>query len=165
MTHRLIHPDTHLDHGLTSMHLTWLLAELDQRWRDERWFDGLTPEELASTPPLVATFEMPAHLDPLPCALWGPNTSGAPVPEENVRYVKRGSRTWTSRVAKDPGEVSLRSRKVTAVLGPHEGKIILYTVYGGPQAPREPGDPNLPEEARAFSEKFWSEHALVWEEK
>jgi hypothetical protein len=40
---------------------------------------------------------------------------------------------------------------------------VLYTAYGGPQAPREPGDPAIKDFAeQAASEIFWSEHALAF---
>jgi hypothetical protein len=36
----------------------------------------------------------------------------------------------------------------------------LYTAYGGPEAPQEPTDPNLPAGKREMSETFWKVHAL-----
>lgn len=36
---------------------------------------------------------------------------------------------------------------------------ILYTAYGGPCVPQEPGDPSCRD--RAASEAFWAQHALV----
>jgi hypothetical protein len=40
--------------------------------------------------------------------------------------------------------------------------MILYTAFGGPAAPREPGDPSLDgnEAGLAESKAFWAEHAL-----
>jgi hypothetical protein len=40
---------------------------------------------------------------------------------------------------------------------------MLYTAFGGPLAPKEPGDPTLKDSEREESEKFWSQHALVEE--
>jgi hypothetical protein len=44
------------------------------------------------------------------------------------------------------------------------GKIkhacILYTAFGGPLTPKEPGDATLSGEERQESFKFWSQHAL-----
>ncbi len=57
------------------------------------------------------------------------------------------------------------TRTLTVIAGPSDGKAcVLYTSYGGPCAPREPGDPGIPnwegvQEARAF----WAEHALAAE--
>ena len=45
------------------------------------------------------------------------------------------------------------------------GRQVMYTCYGGPSAPREPGDMyfQLPgkEEELAASKKFWAVHALA----
>ena len=50
---------------------------------------------------------------------------------------------------------------MTVVAGP-DGEIPcrLYTCYGGPCAPREPGDTSLSDEERAESLAFWLQHAL-----
>ena len=38
---------------------------------------------------------------------------------------------------------------------------MLFTAFGGPLAPREPGDPDMTDAKEiAESKKFWSEHAL-----
>lgn len=49
-------------------------------------------------------------------------------------------------------------------LGPDEqDQLNCYTAFGGPLAPKEPGDPTLKPEERAKSEAFWREHALAAE--
>ena len=46
---------------------------------------------------------------------------------------------------------------MTIVCGPHDGHdFVLFTAYGGPQAPREPFEDKSPE-----ARKFWEEHALA----
>lgn len=50
-------------------------------------------------------------------------------------------------------------RTVTVIAGPHDGQpCVLFTAFGGPLAPQEPGDPGCkdPDASRAF----WAEHAL-----
>ena len=94
----------------------------------------------------------------LPCYLYGPAMGDDPITDREVVLARRGDRTWSSRtVGASPRDISV----ATVVVGPHEGKRVLYTVYGGPAAPREPGDPDLPEAERAASEAFWSTHALT----
>ena len=106
---------------------------------------------------LVETFDIPNNFESVPCGLIGPATGGDPVPETAVTYVTRGNRAGESRMVDAP---PVMSRKVTVIMGPHEGETILYTAYGGPCAPREPWDASLTDEERVESEKFWSEHAL-----
>jgi hypothetical protein len=48
------------------------------------------------------------------------------------------------------------SRLVTIVCGPHDGALVLFTAYGGPEAPREPAD-----DPSEKSRDFWSVHALA----
>lgn len=53
----------------------------------------------------------------------------------------------------------------SALYGPVMGDAVvtpcvLFTVFGGPMAPRELFDPTLPASERSESERFWSEHAL-----
>ena len=102
----------------------------------------------------IATIELPAELGTVPCGLYGPLMGDAPVTE--VTLVKRGTREWTSRVVSLP---TRETRVVSIIAGPHENEpCILYTAFGGPVAPQEPGDPgcrNLEE-----SNSFWAKHAL-----
>lgn len=76
------------------------------------------------------------------------------------------------------------ARVITVIAGPHKvtcgcklsgrrdcieceghgdvNETVLYTAYGGPCAPREPGDPNIKSwDELLESRKFWAEHALV----
>lgn len=108
------------------------------------------------------------------CALVGPVCGDPAVTEAEVRYVTRSGRAGATRaLAKTPmGENHVgilrvkwpASRRVTAVFGPAQGddpRPVLYTMYGGPAAPREPWDPTLDDAGRRESEAFWAEHALV----
>lgn len=116
--------DSHLDHGLRAEHLRWLL----ERFRDREAF-------------FVETVELPAELPPLSSALYGPTMSDAPVLDTEVVLEARGGRSWPSRLVDRPQRPT---RLLTVVAGPHEGlACVLYTSYGGPAAPREPGDPAL----------------------
>jgi len=137
----VILPESHLDHGLTPEQRAWLLATLSDR---EGFF--------------IVTVELPPELGTVPCGLHGPRMGDPPVPEEQVRWASRGDRAWPSRLT---STAPRPTRQVTVIAGP-EGDIptALYTAFGGPLAPREPGDPTLEGEALVEAQSFWSEHAL-----
>lgn len=133
---------SHLDHNLTPEHVAWLLAQFADK---DAFF--------------IATVELPENLAPLECGLYGPTVGDEPVAEADVTYAIRGARKCASRMTARPVRPT---RLVTVIAGPHEDKpCVLYTAYGGPAAPREPGDLTIPsweeiQKARAF----WAEHAL-----
>lgn len=132
--------DSHTDHGLTPAHLDWLTKAIEER----------NPPEGVS----VLEFEIPPHLSPLETALV------SDVPESLVYYAIRGKRKCASRLVDRP----LASTRIcTAIVGPNVNiPFVLYTAYGGPAAPREPGDPDLvKEEDWKASKAFWSTHALA----
>ena len=135
-------PVSHLDHGLTSAHVQWLLARFAER-------DGF----------FIETVTLPDELAPLMSGIHGPIVGDAPVGEAEVWYAIRGDRAYASRLcSRAPRE----TRQMTVIAGPHEAeKCVLYTAYGGPLACREPGDPSVTDPAdKAKSEAFWAEHAL-----
>ncbi len=135
-----LHPDSHVDHGLSQAQVDHLL----ERFADRSAF-------------FVETVDLPDELGTVPCDLVGPSVGDAPVPEGQVSYRARGSRAWRSRVVAGPPR---RSRQVTVVAGPHDGQpCVLYTAYGGPAAPQEPDDPGCRDVAA--SRAFWREHALI----
>lgn len=137
-----ITPASHLDHGLNGKQLAHVLKRFAER---DAFF--------------VETFDLPEELGTVPCGLHGPLMGDAPVAESFVAYQTRGERTWPSRIAVARGV--RQTRKVTIVAGPHEGDAcIIYTIYGGPQAPKEATDPTLAPEKRAESVDFWAAHAL-----
>lgn len=136
--------DSHTDHALNA----GVIKYIEQRFADREAF-------------FVETFELPAKAGTVECSLVGPVLGYDPIPESMVDYVVRGDRKYASRVV-EWGEKE-RTRLVTVIAGPHDGRpCVLYTAYGGPRAPREPGDPAIAswEELEA-SRKFWSVHALI----
>jgi len=166
------HPGSHVDHGFTEAQLRYLL----DRFADQTGF-------------FIDTIELPEQLGTVPCGLYGPIMGDAPINENEVRYARRGDRAWDSRlIVQGPiGCLPRATRKVTVIAGPHEeadvcprcagklgapgacdlcdgyGKIkyacILYTAFGGPLAPQEPGDPGCKD--LTASTAFWRDHALA----
>ena len=162
------HSDSHVDHNLTADQLRYLL----DRFADRNAF-------------FLETFELPEDLGSVPCGLWGPIMGDTPVDETEVCHEQRGSRAWPSRLVK---RATRPSRQVTVIAGPHDepcpqcttsawnllhrtdcptcagaGEIkhacILYTAFGGPASPQEPGDPSCKDPAASAT--FWRDHALA----
>lgn len=137
---------SHVDHGLSSEQLRWLLDQTEGR-----------------TAFFIETFTLPEHLGTVECGIVGPAVGEPPVSEDDVKYVVRGNRKCASRVLREP-IAKPRTRMVSIIAGPTEGHegIVLYTAYGGPVAPREPGDTMIPTwDAIVESRTFWAEHALI----
>lgn len=133
--------ESHVDHALTHEQLEWLTA----RFVDRRAF-------------FIETVELPVSMGTVPCGLHGPLAGDQPVPESEVVYQTRGDRKHPSRMVARPPRPT---RTVTVIAGPHgEEPCILYTAFGGPLTPKEPGDPTLTPEQRAESERIWALHAL-----
>lgn len=137
--------DSHLDHNLSVGQLDFLKKHFANR-----------------TEFFAEAIELPEELGTIEVSLVGPETGATPVPEEDVLYTVRGDRKCASRVFRTPPKRP-QSRLVTVIAGPHEEHAcVLYTAYGGPKAPREPGDPYIGswdelQEAR----RFWANHALI----
>lgn len=135
-------PVSHLDHNLSPAHVAWLLEYFADK-------DGF----------FIATVTLPDSLGEVDCGLYGPACGDEPVVEADVTYAVRGTRKCASRLVDRP---TRKTRVLTVIAGPHEEhKCVLYTSYGGPSAPREPGDLGIAtweqvQEARAF----WTDHAL-----
>lgn len=137
---------SHLDHGLTSAQLEWLLARFATR---NEFF--------------IATEELPENLGTVESLIWGPIVGDNPVEEMSVFYQIRNGRPCASRMVKRPPR---RTSIVTVVAGPTKDEpCVLYTAYGGPAAPREPGDTSIPcwegPGSVLESRAFWREHALA----
>ena len=134
------HHDSHLDHNLTAAQVAHVLAHFADR---SAFF--------------CETFEIPRELGGVPCGLYGPLLGDPPVGDAEVTLACRGTRTWTSRLVARP----MRSFQTVVVIGgPHDGHpCILYTIYGGPLAPQEPGDPGCKDPAASAA--FWRDHALA----
>lgn len=137
---------SHTDH-VTKAHVAWIVERFAGR---EGFF--------------IETVEVPEELPTLECGLHGPRVDDAPVPAVDCRMVERSGRvtrgvTWPSRVCDRP---TRQTRTMTIIAGPDDGEpMVLYTAFGGPRAPREPGDPDIRDEAeKAKSDTFWSKHAL-----
>lgn len=161
ITHR-----SHLDHSLTIDHVRFLLAHSCAR-------DGF----------FIASLTMPTELPALPCALRGPIVGNPAIADEDTIMRARNGRAWPSRMLADARKpmrtrmapdgpegpvwgwsATHRSRVLTAIGGPSDGHpCVLYTAYGGPLAPREPGDPSLVGADLDEAIAFWSQHALVGE--
>jgi hypothetical protein len=134
-------PQSHVDHHLTPAHIAFIL----ERYADCAAF-------------FIETIEMPDDLPGLPCTLHGPIMGDDPVPDEECEMLVRGERAGPSRIcAREPRLV----HTLTVIGGPDgDEPCVLYTAYGGAQAPREPWDPSLTPEAREEAIHFWAEHAL-----
>ena len=135
-----LHADSHLDHHLMPAQVTYLVTHFADR---AAFF--------------IATIELPEALGTVPCDLYGPIMGDPPVATASVTCAPRGARTWTSRLIALP---SRPTRQVTVIAGPHgDAPCVLYTAYGGPCAPQEPGDPGCRDQA--VSAAFWADHALA----
>jgi len=137
----IITAESHLDHGLTEAQVAHILSVYGTR---EGFF--------------IETFELPEALGSVPCGLHGPVTGDAAVGEGEVSYETRGDRGWPSRVCERPER---GTREVTLIAGPHGDATVLYTAFGGPLAPKEPGDPSIPADKEKESRDFWAAHALT----
>lgn len=137
--------ESHLDHGLTVEQLQHVLA----RYKEAKAF-------------FIETIDLPIGLGEVPCSLYGPIMGDEPVNEDDVIYDYRGVRPHKSRLLNQPVRPS---RKITVIAGPHEGQpCFLYSTFGGPLAPKEPGDPTFQQETvakQAEAIKFWTQHALA----
>ena len=134
------HNDSHVDHGLTAEQLRYLL----DRFADRNAF-------------FLETIELPEDLGTVPCGLYGPIMGDPPIDEIEVHHERRGSRKWTSRLVERP---TRPTRMITVIAGPHDGNAcVLFTAFGGPASPQEPGDPGCKDPAASAA--FWREHALA----
>jgi len=136
------HSDSHTDHVSDEI-LAYVLQKYEGR---EEFF--------------VETFELPGHLPEIDCALYGPACGDEPIKDEECVFENRPGRNWVSRLVNRPVR---KTRTCTVVAGPYENnKCVLYTVYGGPIAAKEPNDPNIQTgSVLAASAIFWSTHALA----
>jgi hypothetical protein len=142
------HGVSHVDHGLTASQLIFIC----KRFQDRRAF-------------FIEELELPKDLGTVACALYGPAMGDDPITEDEVVYRVREGRKWTSRMAAPHvfHAKRRRSRKIVVIGGPNDNdECVLYTAYGGPLAPREPGDLTISSwEELLSSRKFWSEHCLA----
>ena len=129
---------SHLDHGITAHVLDYVL----KRFAHKNEF-------------FIESFDVGVDLA---CGLYGPAMGDSPITEEEVHYAPRNGREWMSRLVNKPVRTS---QTVTIVAGPHgDNACVLYTAFGGPRAPKEPGDPSHTPDSLKESEAFWAQHAL-----
>lgn len=147
----LIHAASHLDHinHLPPQDMGLVLAQAFLAWEDQ--------QDLSPTGPWSIQFEVPFELN---CDLVGPKLGQDPIPESEVSYKIRNGRKCASRcVSRQPS----KTKKVTMIVGPHDDHpFVVYTIFAGPSAPREPGDPSI-ESWKEIQESrdFWADHALI----
>ncbi len=156
-----IHKDSHVDHGIDAKVRDYVLKQF--RDRTEFFVEVFEYPESYPVYPSLSNWHVTHHGVPLydvdlpsvPCALH------MDVPEDEVHYARREEREWKSRMCKRPVRMV---REVTIIAGPHpddaDAGMILFTMYGGPNAPREPGDPSLDGQALEIAKVFWSCAAL-----
>lgn len=146
--HRLhVIPESHLDHGVSERHIAWAIGWVRIGIKLGRY----APDEVH-----VVTLDLPTESPELP-GLW---TALREAPESEVTYQVRPPRKYASRTTNDR---MAWTRHMTVVFGPHGSTpFALYTAYGGPAAPREPGDPSIANMAELEeSREFWTTHALA----
>jgi hypothetical protein len=132
---------SHTDHGLTNDHLAFITSRFQHH-------EGA----------LCVTLEMPAELPDLTCGLYGPSMGDGVIQSHQVQMAHRGERPYKSRLVAMPPRPT---RLLTVIGGTHDGECILFTAFGGPATPREPGDPSITTpQGRADSDCFWGDHAL-----
>ena len=131
--------ESHVDHGLNQSQLDFLVEKFAGK---DAFF--------------IETVELPEELGTVPCGLHGPLMDDSPVLEAEM--VVRGDRPNPSRLC---DRAARPTSKVTVIAGPNgDDACVLYTAFGGPLAPKEPGDPTLEGKALEESTAFWAVHAL-----
>lgn len=140
---------SHLDHAMTAAQREFALTAI-REGRATVKVGSVSGETVGFA---ILAVELPASLGTVPCALLGPETGGAPISDAEAFTATRNGRPNTSRLTRKP---PVPSSFLTAVIVGGN----LATIYGGPLAPQEPGDPYLAPEGKAASEDFWSKHAL-----
>lgn len=157
MTVRHLASISHTDHGITDAQMAYVIRLLNAEESDSLVKRVGSPGGSF----FICEVTLPENLGIVRCALRGPATGEAPVADSDAFMGKRGNRPNLSRLTH---LLATTSRIVTVIGGeskevPGQG-CIVFTAYGGPLAPQEPGDPYLKEEDRAASVSFWSLHAL-----
>lgn len=140
-----LHADSHVDHVPAEV-----VAYIVERFANR---DGF----------LIETIDLPPHLPEVRCDLHGPEVGDLPIPDDDWFMAHRGGRQWPSKMT---GRKPRMTRVVTFVAGPYQDEsCVLFTVHGGPKAPREVNDPSLVgDDAIDESAEFWSTHALSYTE-
>lgn len=138
----ILHKDSHTDHAIPQSVVDYLLSLYAAR---AAFF--------------IETIDLPTDLPTVQCGLYGPAVGDNPVDESQVFYAARGERAYTSRMIAD---VTRATRTVTVIAGPHDGHpCVMYTAFGGPASPKEPGDPTVKPDEMEKCVAFWRAHALA----
>lgn len=142
---------SHVDHGLTSDHIAFVSAMVAIE---------VERKALALTGGVrVLGLTLPGDLAGLDCGLHGPAMGDNPIAETEVTYEVRANRKNASRMV---SRATRKTREIVVVVGPIDDEpCTLYTSYGGPLAPREPGDQSIGSwDDLEVSRAFWRDHAL-----
>lgn len=172
------HAKSHLDHGLTRNQIEFIFDRYTNR-QDSFLLETIElPADLGMAPcglwgPIMGDPEILNGGEVLPLAPGEYITNAVKFTisanQVKARYEpfdgkitlgkRSADRTWNSRLINLP----MRPVKtVTVIGGTYEDQgCILFTAYGGPPAPREPGDPSLVTDSmKADAIGFWTRHAL-----
>ena len=182
-----LHKESHLDHGLTARQLAHVLLAFEGRDA----FFKLTmqlPDDLGTVPcnlygPIMGDEQVPSSAVEMVSRGGGRSYPSRRLLDEHVPSRSRTTNTVSviagpheEQCAKCGGRGYFTNPFAWYSYGdPNEqhkcekctdGKVkhpcILYTVFGGPIAPKEPDDPTLTDEQRPESIAFWAEHALAF---
>lgn len=147
---------SHVDHGITENIICHCIDALNA-------YVALSQDptnKLQAGPVYKLTTPLPPDLGFVPSGLYGPKVFDAPVEEEQVFYQFRGNRQTMSRMIDLPHRAT---RDVTIIAGPYgDEPLVLYTIHGGPLAPKEPATltEHDSDADRHESLEFWRVHAL-----
>ena len=134
----------HSDHGISQRQMNFVRDVVGERYGQDGFF--------------IQEITIPEEMGPVPCGLYGPAMGDDPQTPENdgVEMMYRGDREYPDRMVLKP----MRPVNYVQAIGIIDGEdCVLFTVYGGPLAPQNPGDPTCRDEAAAAA--WWSEHALA----
>lgn len=169
------HRDSHIDHGLTEAQLQYLFDRFANR--ASLFVETITlPRDLGTVPcdlygPIVG--DPSIREDDVTYATrgtraWTSRLIDLPPRQQHEVTVIAGPHEETCSLCKGSGERFTDPRFGATFAGVHPceqctgGKIkhpcVLYTAFGGPAAPQEPGDPSCKDLAESAT--FWREHAL-----
>lgn len=171
------HTASHLDHNLSAAQLAFLFERFAER--DAFFIETLTfPRELGTVPcglygplmgdPPIAESEMTYGVRGT--REWSSRILDLPArdqhevtviagPHEETCARCGGAGSWQSLAIPDPGGPAYYTCSSCGGVGKIKHACVLYTAFGGPLAPQEPGDPGC-KDVEA-SRRFWSEHALA----
>ena len=159
----------HADHAMSEQIRTYVLDTAEKvKYRDAVKQHNSPEQPLVGF--FIYTFDLPEGIDgTVPCALYGPLMGDTAASLDALAfYGKRGERTNLSRQVNKPmrpsrkvtiiGSVVDKAKDGTALDAP---EMIVYTMFGGPLAPKEPTDPTLEAAKAPESFAFWAAHALA----